>query len=927
MKRWNSKCMSVCVLLLAASVASAADWTGGGSDPYWDIAGNWSNNAIPTESDSQNVVNVVAEDGTVLFPVVFSLEGVTDTCANLFIGTTVGGEQGDGALQMTDGRLTVVGNLYLGNQDGTAGLMNVEDGFIEVNGQFNVGQSGDGHLRMAGGHIIAHGTWLHVPNTGNSTGRIDLFGGTLETTQTFITRSVERSLVDLSGGRIVVPEPNAGNLAGYIGEGRIIAYGGRGTVVSEVVDGNTVLTGTADPDVMVKAWHQNPSEGATLFTLNPMLAWVAGEDANSHNVYLGTDPNALSMLTADPCEGALSVDFYTPVTGLAPGTTYYWRVDEVADDASVTTGDLWSFMTVPPRTSRPLSPEDGSATEEISNVALTWEPGEGAVNFNVFFAAADDELALVSEAQTESTYLVTGPLISGQTYRWRVDTYDGTDLFPGLEVSFQAGNPPAIAAWNDGDPNDSLWSTPGNWAQNAVPGMGTIARLRDPAVPIATIDANTVAYCSTLELGWDSGSLAEYAALKVTGGSLTIEGELLLTRFDGGVCGLYIEGGVVNTGFVRAWTGDVLIVQTGGEFNCAGEFEIPRDYASNPEAYGVFQLHGGICRAGTLNLNSNPNVVSQVDITEGTLILNGDVRGQVNGYIDAGLVTAFYDFEKGVPSETASISMAYDVETNKTTVIACEEQKQADFNADCLVDEKDRALLVAAMGDEKPAKVEWDFDMSTDPVGPDKMDLKVRNANNGNYHMDAGALEVTGGLLLDQQANAPGLFDTSFRVVAKAASQGATNALRLWATIGVASSPGSKAYLGFSLYMDGGTQTLELWTGQPPHIAPFEPVVITGLAADTFVDFTVNADFESETLDWTVTDGTLNQSGTDVPYDLTNAGDGGSFTFQAFGGSFASIDHFTYTIHGSNEYSPYDLNRDGIVDQADLDILEAEMSQ
>jgi hypothetical protein len=472
-----------------------------------------------------------------------------------------------------------------------------------------------------------------------------------------------------------------------------------------------------------------------------------------------------------------------------------------------------------------------------------------------------------------------------------------------------------------------LWSTPGNWQQNAVPGLGTTANFRND-YPAGVIDANTNAYCTTLYLGYNTAGVD--CRLNVEGGSLSIAGYLEMGRLDNGISTLTVTDGVINCGALRAWTGDHWVEMTGGEFNCAGTLEIPRSYASVVTAKGVFRLHGGIVRAKDIVLNANPIVLCRFDITKGKLILDGDARTKVNGYIAAGLMTAYYDWDADVPSATASISMAYDAGTNKTTVIACEQQLQADFNADCVVDELDLALLMSDWGYQTPNEITWDFDMSTDPVGPNTMDLKVRSDGNGNYSMDdmSGTLEVLGALLLDEQVDTSGLWDTDVHVVVKATSVGIDNALRFWSTMSMSSEPSSQAYLGFSLYVDdAGKQTLELWNGTPPHDATYLPIIVTGFAADTMIDLTLHYDYETDTFDWTATDGTLTESGTDVPYTAYNTGVGGSYTIQGLAGTVATIDQFTYTIHGSSLNSPYDINLDGVVNQLDLDILEAEMAQ
>jgi len=87
-----------------------------------------------------------------------------------------------------------------------------------------------------------------------------------------------------------------------------------------------------------KATNPSPSNGAVLADTSVLLSWTAGTSAASHNVYLGTDSNDLSLVAAEqPVDsnsfGPAAVDL---------GRTYYWVVDEV-NDPCVWAGDLWSF--------------------------------------------------------------------------------------------------------------------------------------------------------------------------------------------------------------------------------------------------------------------------------------------------------------------------------------------------------------------------------------------------------------------------------------------------------------------------------------------------------------------------------------------------------------------------------------------------------
>ncbi|HRS13385.1 MAG TPA: discoidin domain-containing protein, partial [Sedimentisphaerales bacterium] len=90
--------------------------------------------------------------------------------------------------------------------------------------------------------------------------------------------------------------------------------------------------------IPAQAREPQPTDGATGVSVEAPLAWRAGREAASHQVYLGTDPESLAPA------GTVATSSYTPA-GLNLGTTYYWRVDEVneAEATSVWVGDLWSF--------------------------------------------------------------------------------------------------------------------------------------------------------------------------------------------------------------------------------------------------------------------------------------------------------------------------------------------------------------------------------------------------------------------------------------------------------------------------------------------------------------------------------------------------------------------------------------------------------
>ena len=75
-----------------------------------------------------------------------------------------------------------------------------------------------------------------------------------------------------------------------------------------------------------------------------LLKWESAKDAVAHQIYFGTDKNAVSNATEKSPEfkGKLSSNQFE-LGKLYSGTKYYWRVDELDDKGIVTLGTVWSF--------------------------------------------------------------------------------------------------------------------------------------------------------------------------------------------------------------------------------------------------------------------------------------------------------------------------------------------------------------------------------------------------------------------------------------------------------------------------------------------------------------------------------------------------------------------------------------------------------
>ncbi len=114
------------------------------------------------------------------------------------------------------------------------------------------------------------------------------------------------------------------------------------------------------------AREPEPADGATNVSVNPALAWRAGRDSISHDVYVGTDPDALVL------DGTVDVASYA-LDALDLDTLVYWRVDENQEVESWE-GNLWSFTT---QAYLVVDDFESYTDDEGSRIYQTWVDGYG----------------------------------------------------------------------------------------------------------------------------------------------------------------------------------------------------------------------------------------------------------------------------------------------------------------------------------------------------------------------------------------------------------------------------------------------------------------------------------------------------------------------------------------------------------------------
>jgi len=198
----------------------------------------------------------------------------------------------------------------------------------------------------------------------------------------------------------------------------------------------------------LKAHSPMPVDGSLYVNTWASLTWLAGDTAASHDVYFGETFADVNEGTGDTFQVNQTGDYfvlgfsgYPYPDGFTPGTTYYWRIDEVeADGVTKNKGDVWSF-TVPPRKAYLPNPRDGAKFVD-ANVDLSWTPGRDAKLHTVYFGESFDDVNSAADGlpQTDASY-DPGSLDDAKIYYWRVDEFDGLTIHQGDVWSFMTVSP------------------------------------------------------------------------------------------------------------------------------------------------------------------------------------------------------------------------------------------------------------------------------------------------------------------------------------------------------------------------------------------------------------------------------------------------------------------------------------------------------
>ncbi len=475
------------------NVSDAADilWTGAGADNLWENGANWEGNKAPGAADWAHVESpgATAPNGPVVQDGMhIEINGMSNELP------------GEPTLTITGGTLILTGwGIWWGDAGDCVATCYMSGGTMELTGGPGIHEFGwggaSGKWIMTGGTVNAQGVVLST-GPGN-TGELYLHGGTYNIGTSRAERSDrfggglqvnDGGLIDITEGALVleVLEGEEGRYMQYLEDlmaaGQITAYGGAGVFAMDF-DGRNPGKVTLTSVEAGKAYNPDPADGSVYEDTWASLSWSAAAGAVSHDVYVGEDADQVSSGTGDTFRANQGDTFYIVgfpgypyEEGLVPGTTYYWRIDEVEADGTTNRGDLWGF-TVPPKTAFNPDPADSAEFVDL-DAELSWTPGFGAMLHTVYLGDNFDDVsnAAGGTSQGAATYS-PGTLEREKVYYWRVDEFDAVETHKGDVWAFSTpgavGNPDPANGATGVQMNATLSWTAGESATSSEVYFGT----------------------------------------------------------------------------------------------------------------------------------------------------------------------------------------------------------------------------------------------------------------------------------------------------------------------------------------------------------------------------------------------------------------------------------------------------------------------
>ena len=156
------------------------------------------------------------------------------------------------------------------------------------------------------------------------------------------------------------------------GDNLAVSWQGPGIATQQVIKADYVDTFALPP---LQAYSPSPANGAVDAPQSGALSWGAGEKAQKHDLYFGTDKAAIAAAdTKSPLYQGQQSGTSFEAGALEWGKIFYWRVDEInaGEAGSPWKGTVWSFITA---NFIPIDNMESYTDEEGSRIFDAWIDG------------------------------------------------------------------------------------------------------------------------------------------------------------------------------------------------------------------------------------------------------------------------------------------------------------------------------------------------------------------------------------------------------------------------------------------------------------------------------------------------------------------------------------------------------------------------
>ena len=222
----------------------------------------------------------------------------------------------------------------------------------------------------------------------------------------------------------------------------------QGTDYSALVTWTTIIPGDPEEDdPPAQPINPTPADesGPGVDFSDWTFTWEDGGGAASFNLYAGTNPATLNLVTT-----LAEVSYVVPVANIFRttllGGVIYWRVDAI-NEIDTTIGTVWSFDPRPAKATTPV-PADGAIDQRLNLAQLAWTAATEAETYDVYFDT-ESLVDRVSAAQTGVSFAELGqPFVYDTSYIWRIDSINAFGTTTGDEWTFTTISfDPPIPTW------------------------------------------------------------------------------------------------------------------------------------------------------------------------------------------------------------------------------------------------------------------------------------------------------------------------------------------------------------------------------------------------------------------------------------------------------------------------------------------------